>query len=755
MTGAAVGWPRASRAADARNRRAQAPKHEYAATGFASHRRPLRDGSTHAPDAAPAPARRGRDPRPRRRRTCGSIPRERRREHGACGPAAGRRHERHPLRPLRSARSRDARPALPVREAGDLTMGIDRRTFLKGTAGAAAGIGMATVLPTPDAPPAQSGRDYDVPASLPVDRVVRTTCSPNCTGSCGQLAFVRDEVIVKIQQAADYPDGAYNPRGCMKGLSYVNHVYGDDRIRTPLIRTGDRGSGEFREATWEEVLDRIADDFRRIGETWGWDSIHVFGQVPGSGLHPEGRQLPGIRARSGSVTAPASTSTAICRWACRSRSASRTPSTRPRTGRTAGFILLVGSNPVETRIPDVHFIFDALEKGASLVVIDPSFSPTAAKADAHLRIRPGTDAALALGLCRQVIADEAWDPDFMRTYTDAPLLVRTDTGVRLREADLVAGGAADRFVAWDEAAGALVVVGTDRLGFPAGVQPALDGARQIELADGSTVEAKPGLRPRPRGAEPLDAGGHRDPDRRAGRDDHQGRPGLRGRQAGGDPHGRRLEPLVPRRPDRARLRPPRGAHRQHREVRRRLLRLRRPVQGPREHRPVVERGRDEGQGRPVGLLRPRPHRHDAPRRALPEERLARPLLHLRQHVRAGHGREPAPRDAGRPGPRRRGGPPDDRDGQVGRRGPARDDLVREDRPHGDPAPPVPPAPAGGDRRRSARPAPSSGCGARSCAGSTRRRRPSSSRWTSGRRSRRSWRPGTSPAGQPRGSPSRC
>ena len=371
-------------------------------------------------------------------------------------------------------------------------MGIDRRTFLKGTAGAAAGIGMATVLPTPDAPRAQSGRDYDVPASLPVDRVVRTTCSPNCTGSCGQLAFVRDEVIVKIQQAADYPDGAYNPRGCMKGLSYVNHVYGDDRIRTPLIRTGDRGSGEFREASWEEVLDRIADDMRRIGETWGWDSIHVFGQVPGSGYIQKGANYRASAALGLShgtsfdfngdlpMGMPITFGVQNAEHEAKDWANSR-------------LLLLVGSNPVETRIPDVHFIFDALEKGASLVVIDPSFSPTAAKADAHLRIQPGTDAALALGLCRQVIEDEAWDPDFMRTYTDAPLLVRTDTGLRLREADLVAGGAADRFVAWDEAAGALVVVGTDRLGFPAGVLPALESARQVELADGSTIEAKPGF----------------------------------------------------------------------------------------------------------------------------------------------------------------------------------------------------------------------------------------------------------------------
>ena len=147
-------------------------------------------------------------------------------------------------------------------------MGIDRRTFLKGAAAGTAAGAVAGLLPQA-AGTAEAARDFEVPGSLPVDKVVRTTCSPNCTGSCGQLAFVRDGVVVKIQQAADYPDGAYNPRGCMKGLSYLNQIYGADRIMKPLIRTGERGSGEFREATWEEVLDKVADGLRTIGEQVG------------------------------------------------------------------------------------------------------------------------------------------------------------------------------------------------------------------------------------------------------------------------------------------------------------------------------------------------------------------------------------------------------------------------------------------------------------------------------------------------------
>jgi anaerobic selenocysteine-containing dehydrogenase len=369
---------------------------------------------------------------------------------------------------------------------------IDRRTVLKGAAAGAVAAAGASVLPVLDPPPVRAGRDYDIAPSLLVDKVVRTTCSPNCTGSCGQLAFVRDGVLVKVQQAADYPDGVYNPRGCMKGLSYVNQIYGEDRIMGPLIRTGARGSGEFRRATWEEVLDQIASELKRIGATWGWDSVHVFGQVPGSGYVQKGANYRAC-ALLGMSHGTSFDFNGDLPMAMPITFGVQNAEHEAKDWASSQFLLLLGANPVETRIPDVHFIFDALERGARLVVVDPSFSPTASKADTHLRIRPGTDAALGLAMCRQILEDGAADEPFMRAYTDAALLVRTDTGVRLREADLVVGGSTDRFVVWDEAAGRPVIVGTDRLGFEAGIRPALEGTWNIALAGGSTVSTTPGF----------------------------------------------------------------------------------------------------------------------------------------------------------------------------------------------------------------------------------------------------------------------
>lgn len=368
-------------------------------------------------------------------------------------------------------------------------MKLSRRRFLKGAAAvgattAAAAGGTAFVL---------LGKDHpDVAASAGVDRVVRTTCSPNCTGSCGQLAFVRDEMVVKVQQAADYPDAAYNPRGCMKGISYHTLIHGADRILKPLIRTGERGSGEFREATWDEVLERVAGDMQRIGQRWGYDSIHVFGQVPGSGYIQKGANYR-ASALLGLTHGTSFDFNGDLPMGMPITFGVQNAEHEAKDWANSRFLLLIGANPVETRIPDVHFLFDALEKGARMVVVDPNFSGTASKADAWLQIRPGTDAALGLAMAREILAADLGDLDFLRTYTDAPLLVRLDTGLRLRERDVVAGGSEERFAFRDERSGEIGWVGTKRLGMPRGSRAALGGTYRVRLADGSRVEVAPGF----------------------------------------------------------------------------------------------------------------------------------------------------------------------------------------------------------------------------------------------------------------------
>jgi anaerobic selenocysteine-containing dehydrogenase len=320
--------------------------------------------------------------------------------------------------------------------------------------------------------------------------VVRTTCSPNCTGSCGQLAFVRDDRVVKIQQAADFPDEVYNPRGCMKGLSFHHNIHGADRIQTPLMRTGERGSGEFREATWDEVLDHIAAELRRIGETYGYDSIHVFGQVPGSGYIHKGANYR-ASALLGMTHGTSFDFNGDLPMGMPITFGVQNAEHETKDWVNSRFLLIVGANPLDTRIPDAHFIFDAAERGARLVVVDPVFSATASKADTWLQLRPGTDAAFALGLVNVILDEDLGDLDFVRTYTDGALLVRSDTGKRLLESDLWADGA--RTATWCSTRRGRARHHRHRPPRHArGVDAALDGTYQVTLVDGTTVEVRPG-----------------------------------------------------------------------------------------------------------------------------------------------------------------------------------------------------------------------------------------------------------------------
>jgi anaerobic selenocysteine-containing dehydrogenase len=151
----------------------------------------------------------------------------------------------------------------------------------------------------------------------------------------------------------------------------------------------------------------------------------------------------------------------------------------------AGCILFWGYNPSIGRLAHATSTLAALDRGARLVVVDPRRVGLASKAHHWLRVRPGTDAALALALTHVLIERGWYDERFVRRWTNAPLLVRADSGRFLRGSELAGDGDPDDLVAWDEAAGAPVVYD------PAGGAYAVDeerlalvGARRITTVDG-------------------------------------------------------------------------------------------------------------------------------------------------------------------------------------------------------------------------------------------------------------------------------
>ncbi len=119
----------------------------------------------------------------------------------------------------------------------------------------------------------------------------------------------------------------------------------------------------------------------------------------------------------------------------------------------AGCILYWGYNPSIARISHATATVAALKRGARLIVVDPRRVGLANKADVWLRVRPGSDGALALGIAGVMIARGWYDRAFVRDWTNGPFLVRNDTGRLLTEHDLSPDGATSTYVAWDEAAG--------------------------------------------------------------------------------------------------------------------------------------------------------------------------------------------------------------------------------------------------------------------------------------------------------------
>jgi len=321
-----------------------------------------------------------------------------------------------------------------------------------------------------------------------VETVTRSTCSPNCTGACGYNVHVTDGRMTTLIQSADYPEKSYNPRGCLRGLSMMNLVYGKDRIKYPLIRTGERGSGKFKKASWEEALDYAAKKLKNIMEKYGPEAVGLTVQVPGTGYVHKGAfvRMAGLAHwtihhgydQNGDLPMFWPMTFGV-----------QTEELESLEWPNARYTMVFGSNIIQTRLPDAHHLLEA-KKNGKLVVFDPDYCSTAAKADEWVPLKPDTDAAMGLGMAKVIIDRKLYDENFLKDFTDMPILVRKDTGKRLRAKEVKGlasqGGKQkipdyrDLFVVYTEKG--LTILNPERLD-PSNAR--LDGEYQVELTDGN------------------------------------------------------------------------------------------------------------------------------------------------------------------------------------------------------------------------------------------------------------------------------
>jgi anaerobic selenocysteine-containing dehydrogenase len=274
-----------------------------------------------------------------------------------------------------------------------------------------------------------------------------------CVSRCGSIAVVENGRFVALEPDPSHPTGQAL---CAKGRAAPELVYHSDRLLYPMKRTRPKGDPDpgWQRISWDEALNLTAARLRQLAEEHGPQSV-VFSLVSPSTSASADSTIWVERLMRAFGSPNLCGSMELCAWG-------RYGATRYTYGigvsgnhmpdlENAGCILFWGYNPNIARLAHATATAEALKRGARLIVVDPRRAGLAKKADLWLQVRPGTDGALALGIAHVMIERGWYDRAFVHDWTNGPLLVRSDNGRLLTEADLSPTGSDRRYVAWNEA----------------------------------------------------------------------------------------------------------------------------------------------------------------------------------------------------------------------------------------------------------------------------------------------------------------
>jgi len=249
--------------------------------------------------------------------------------------------------------------------------------------------------------------------------IVPVSCNKDCGAGCPLLAHVRDNRILKI---TNNPLGSAHMVGCAKGFMAAEAVTARDRLLEPLIRTGPRGSGQFKKISWHHALDYTAQHLNEIKEKYGDDSVLFLG---GSGscrgaLHNTWSLTERFLNLFGSnIGKTGNYSSAASDFVTPYVFGTEKVGMDASVLQYSKLIILWGANIMDTRFGCEYpsRIREALQKGIRVIVIDPRKSNTAKLSKAHwIKIKPGTDAALMAAVLYELINNVMVDYSFLDKY---------------------------------------------------------------------------------------------------------------------------------------------------------------------------------------------------------------------------------------------------------------------------------------------------------------------------------------------------
>lgn len=258
--------------------------------------------------------------------------------------------------------------------------------------------------------------------------VTRTSAwsGPGCHLGCGILIYTdKDGKLVKVEGDPENPFN--NGRLCPRCLDLIESVYNSDRILYPMRRTGKRGEDAWERISWDEAYDEIATKFLYYKENFGAESVS-FWKGTGRDIAPWISHLAWAFGSPNVVFGlsgcacfvpriAASTCTSGSFWVGDYSQQFRDRYDDPRW-KCPELIVLWGNNPVVSNSDGLygHWVTDCMKRGSKIVSIDPKMTWLGAKAEVFLPIRPGTDAALAMGMLRVMIEEDIYDHDFVEKW---------------------------------------------------------------------------------------------------------------------------------------------------------------------------------------------------------------------------------------------------------------------------------------------------------------------------------------------------
>lgn len=238
----------------------------------------------------------------------------------------------------------------------------------------------------------------------------RTLCSIcNATTHCGINAYVKDGEVIKVEGTKENPHNMGTL--CSKGAASRQYIYHRDRLHTPLLRTGPRGSGAFKPISWDEALDLTAERLNRIKADHGPESVVFFVGYPKW-------QRPFVKRLAHQFGSPNFCSeSSTCFTATYLAYILNYGWFSPPDVKNTKCLLVWSANPFYSNTPAAAKILARRQEGMKIIEVGPLLTPLTPHADIHLRIRPGTSGALALGMAHIIIKEGLYDREFVQNWT--------------------------------------------------------------------------------------------------------------------------------------------------------------------------------------------------------------------------------------------------------------------------------------------------------------------------------------------------